>query len=488
MRISPNLSPNNSFDDRLSPPSQSSYLSITERIAAGKALRQQVKRSVHAEYCPPSDPPGAAARSGRDPVAVLEAQAKTRIPGLVPIRYARMLTSPFAFLRGGAAIFIQDIASAPTTGIQVQACGDLHVSNFGLFASAERNLVFGINDFDETYPGAWEWDLKRLVASAVVAGRHLGGDRATCENAVRATVRSYRRHLQDYAEMSYLDLWYENIAGDDLLQKVPDELQKQAIQFFAKARQRNHLQVLHKMTELVDQQHQLLESPPLVVRVTTTSDRRPIQEALGQLIQDYFASLSVDRRLLLSRYRIIDVAHKVVGVGSVGTRCWVAYLEGVGADDPLFLQVKEAKPSVLASYSSVLCSDFVPDNHQGHRVVIGQRMIQGAPDIFLGWGEMNGIHYYIRQLRDMKGGIKLEPGKYRPASLPDYCGLCGWALALAHAKSGDAALLAGYMGKSEALDDALVKFAFAYADQTERDYEQLALAAKQGRIPVASEF
>ncbi len=455
-------------------------LSTAERFAAGKALRQQVKRSELAEYHPPAN--------REDPIAILEAQAKTRLPELVPIRYARMLTSPFAFLRGSAAIMIQDIAPAATTGINVQACGDMHVANFGVFASAERNLVFGINDFDETYPGAWEWDLKRLVASAVVAGRFLGGDRVLCETAVRAVVQSYRQHLSEYAEMGYLDLWYANITEADLLQALPPESHKKATQILTKARQRTHLQVLEKMTNLIDSQQHIIEAPPLIVRAETIRSGEPIVETIEPLIQDYLGSLSADRRFLVSRYHILDVARKVVGVGSVGTRCWIVYLQGIDASDPLFLQIKEAQPSVLAPYAETLYNYRLSDDQQGHRVVTGQRLIQGAPDIFLGWGELDGVHYYIRQLRHMKGGVKLEPGKFRPASLPDYCGLCGWALALAHAKSSDAAMLAGYVGNSESLDDALIKFAHAYAEQTDRDYDKLAAAAKQGRIQVASEF
>ena len=455
-------------------------LSTAERFAAGKALRQQVKRSELAEYHPPAN--------REDPIAILEAQAKTRLPELVPIRYARMLTSPFAFLRGSAAIMIQDIAPAATTGINVQACGDMHVANFGVFASAERNLVFGINDFDETYPGAWEWDLKRLVASAVVAGRFLGGDRVLCETAVRAVVQSYRQHLSEYAEMGYLDLWYANITEADLLQALPPESYKKATQILTKAHQRTHLQVLEKMTNLIDSQQHIIEAPPLIVRAETIRSGEPIVETIEPLIQDYLGSLSADRRFLVSRYRILDVARKVVGVGSVGTRCWIVYLQGIDASDPLFLQIKEAQPSVLAPYAETLYNYRLSDDQQGHRVVTGQRLIQGAPDIFLGWGELDGVHYYIRQLRHMKGGVKLEPGKFRPASLPDYCGLCGWALALAHAKSSDAAMLAGYVGNSESLDDALIKFAHAYAEQTDRDYDKLAAAAKQGRIQVASEF
>ncbi len=475
MTATKNLKPIDSSGDR-----PVGSRSVRDRLAAGKALRQTVKRSDHAAYQPPTN--------REDPIAILEAQATTRVADLVPIRYARMLTSPFAFLRGSAAIMIQDIAPAPTTGLTVQACGDMHVSNFGVFASAERNLVFAINDFDETYVGAWEWDLKRLVASAVVAGQFLGGDRVLCESAARSVVQFYREHLHQYADLGYLDLWYDNITEADLLQALPAPSKEKATQLLTKARQRTHLQVLEKTTDLIDNQQHIVESPPLVVRIETIRRGEQIIETIEQLIQDYLASLSSDRRFLVSRYRILDVARKVVGVGSVGTRCWIVYLEGVDASDPLFLQIKEAQPSVLAPYTETLCSYTLPDNHQGHRVVTGQRLIQGAPDIFLGWGELDGVHYYIRQLRDMKGGVKLEPGKFRVASLPDYCGICGWALALAHAKSGDAAILAGYIGENDALDDALVKFAFAYAEQTEQDYDRLAASAKQGRIQVASEF
>ncbi len=475
MTVTKNLKPIDFSGDRQVEPR-----SASDRIAAGKALRQIVKRSDHAVY---QSPP-----NREDPIAILEAEATTRLPDLVPIRYARMLTSPFAFLRGSAAVMIQDIAPAPTTGLTVQACGDMHVSNFGVFASAERSLVFAINDFDETYVGAWEWDLKRLVTSAVVAGRFLGGDRVLCETAARSIVQSYRQHLHQYANLGHLDLWYSNITEADLLQALPAASQQKAAQHLTKARQRTHLQMLEKATDLIDKQQHIVEAPPLVVRAETLRSGEPIIETMKQLIQDYLASLSSDRRFLVSRYRILDVARKVVGVGSVGTRCWVVYLQGVDASDPLFLQIKEAQPSVLAPYTESLCHYWLPDDHQGHRVVTGQRLIQGAPDIFLGWGTLDGVHYYIRQLRDMKGGVKLEPGKFRVASLPDYCGICGWALALAHAKSGDAAMLSGYIGENAALDDALVKFAFAYADQTEQDYDRLAAAAKQGRIQVASEF
>lgn len=466
----------NSLNHTIPYPVQTS-ISAADRLAAGKALRQKVKRCDLGTYAPAPDRP--------DPIAVLQARTQTRLPDLIPLYYERMLTSPFAFLRGSAAVMIGDIAPLPTTGISVQACGDMHLSNFGVFASAERNLIFGINDFDETYPGAWEWDLQRLAASAIVAGRYLGGDQVQCEAAVRAIVQAYRLHLQDYAQMGHLDLWYAQIDEAELLQNLPDEQQQKASRLLTKARSRTNLQTLDRITELVNDQHQIIESPPLVVRIQTLANGRSVVAALEELIQDYLASIGSERRFLLSRYRIVDVAHKVVGVGSVGTRCFVVYLEGKDQNDPLFLQIKEAQPSVLQLHAKEVQRSREFGDHEGQRVVVGQRLIQGAPDIFLGWGNSSGIHFYVRQLRDMKGGIKLEPGKFRPKNLPDYGKLCGWALALAHAKSSDAAVLAGYVGKSEALDDAMVKFAFAYADQTERDYDCLVQAAKQGQIPAA---
>ena len=293
-------------------------------MAAGKALREKVPHERHAEYEP--------APNRQDPVAILEKQAETRLPFLVPIRYARMLTSPFAFLRGSAAVMAADLAPTPVTGLTVQACGDMHVANFGVFASAERNLVFGINDFDETLPGAWEWDLKRLAASAVVAVRFMGGDKALCEEAARAAVRSYRKRMRQYARMGHLDVWYSRIGEQDILAALSPETRKLAERIMAKARQRGHMQVLDKMAELVDDRHRIVEQEPLIVRETHTPDgparrggARPRRWTL------YLDSLPEDRRTLLARYRVVDVARKVVGVGSVGTRCWVVLLTGNGA-------------------------------------------------------------------------------------------------------------------------------------------------------------
>ena len=447
--------------------------SVRERFAQGKRLRQHTPRSSHA----------ALKLSSRrfDPVDVLEAQAKTRLANLVPVRYARMLASPFAFLRGSAAIMARDLSTTPRTGLHVQACGDMHLGNFGVFATAERTLAFGINDFDETSPGAWEWDLKRLATSALVAGRVLGANKQLCQEAARAVVQSYREHVQRYARMGHLQLWNTQINEQSLLKALPKNLRKRAKSLLAKARRRTHLQVLEKLTDILDDRQRIVETKPLIVRETHTSAGRPIREALGLFLLHYMASLAPDRCLLLSRYRVVDVARKVVGIGSVGTRCWVMYMEGQDGDDPLFIQVKEAQPSVLEPYFGK--SSF--GNH-GQRVVAGQQLIQGSPDIFLGWGELDGTHYYVRQLRDMKGGVSLEPGKFRPQSLPAYAGLCGWALAFAHAKSGDAALLAGYVGQNDALDEAIAAFAASYGDQTERDHAALQAAAKRGRIKVAS--
>ena len=447
--------------------------SVKDRMAAGKALRTKVPRASLAEYKPPA--------KRKDPVAILEAQAKTRLPQLIPVRYARMLVSPFAFLRGCAAIMAQDLSTSPVTDLTVQVCGDMHVSNFGVFASAERNLTFGINDFDETISGPWEWDLKRLATSAVVAGQFLQRDRESCESFSRAVVSSYRKHIREYARMGYLATWYSTIRENDLFEAFPQRLRARLQKTLAKAKKGSHLQVLEKMTDLVDNKERIVEADPFVVRETKTQKGTPIRKILGIFLQQYLASLSPDRRTLISRYQVLDVARKVVGVGSVGTRCWVVFMRGLEQGDPLFLQVKEAQTSVLAPY--LKAPSF---QNEGFRVVSGQRLIQGSPDILLGWGTAEGIQFYVRQLRDMKGSYEFDPDAVSPEGFQDYCGLCGWALALAHAKSGDAAMIAGYMGKSEALDEALTDFAFAYSDQNNRDYAELKNAARTHRITVSS--
>jgi uncharacterized protein (DUF2252 family) len=453
---------------------QAKQRSVEERMDAGKALRKKFPRIRQGKY--------RASSKRADPVFVLEEQAKSRLRELVPIRYARMLTSPFAFLRGGAAIMAADLAAqGKPTGIRVQACGDMHMANFGLFASAERNLVFGINDFDETLPGPWEWDLKRLVASVVAGGRFLGAGNGLCKDAVRAAVTSYRKKMRRYATMGNLELWGSTMKEDDIRDSLKGTAQKGLEKIARKARQRTHMQVLDKLTDLVDDKFRLRDDAPFIVHVTHTESGVPIKEALQLFLRSYTSTLADDRKYLLSQYSVVDVARKVVGVGSVGLRCWVVFLIGNHDEDPLFLQVKEARPSVLEPFAGR--SQY--RNH-GQRVVAGQRLIQGAPDIFLGWGGQGGMHYYVRQMRDMKGGVEFDPDKVKIENLPQYAALCAWALALAHAKSGDPAIIAGYAGNGDELDEAMVEFAFAYADQTEKDYMALAHAAKAGRVKVAA--
>jgi uncharacterized protein (DUF2252 family) len=447
--------------------------SVAERMNAGKAQRKTLPRAELGRY--------KASAKDRNVVAVLRAQAAQRVPELVPIRHARMLTSPFAFLRGAAAVMAGDLAASPTTALEVQACGDAHVSNFGAFASAERNLVFGINDFDETQPGPWEWDLKRLVASAVVVMRYLGASKTDQRAAAHRAATSYRDRMREYAQMGNLAVWYARLDSKVLVATMAPELRARAQEVMDKASIRGHIQVLDHMTELVGDRQRIIERAPLVVRLDTTDNGRPIADATHLVLHTYLESLSPERRILLARYRVADVAQKVVGVGSVGTHCWVVYMQGASHDDPLFLQIKEAQESVLAPYSPIRS----PYANQGLRVVVGQRLIQSSPDIFLGWGALDGVNFYVRQLRHMKGGTEFEPGKILPANVIEYCGICGWALALAHAKSGDAARLAGYMGRSDEIADAMVRFGEAYADQTEIDHGIMAEAVKRGELPVA---
>jgi uncharacterized protein (DUF2252 family) len=370
---------------------------LAERMAAGKALRDKVPRKQQALWQP----------GGRivDPIAYLEMQNATRIQTLVPIRMGRMLASPFAFLRGSAGVMAMDLATTPLTGTIVIACGDMHVSNFGLFGSAERNLVFAINDFDEVHRGAWEWDVKRLAASAAVAARHLGGDAVHAREAAETTVRSYVSHMRRYSGMGYLEIWYDQIDEALILDLVPINLRKATKAILTKAHKRGHLRTLDRLTEEVEGLPRLIEQHPIVTRETHSKDGRPIVEALDRLLASYVASLSVERRILLAHYKIVDVVRRTVGVGSVGTSCWIILLIGQGNDDPLFLQVKEAQPSVLATHFPGIALI----SHQGQRVVAGQRVIQGSPDIFLGWGPENGAadsHFYVRQFADMKGGSR----------------------------------------------------------------------------------
>jgi uncharacterized protein (DUF2252 family) len=464
----PNLSPGAS--DATAGPDQvtSGY---QERRESGQAARRTVPRGSHAQWAAMSDRP--------DPVDLLEAQARDRIPELVPIRHARMMASPFAFLRGSAVVMAPDLASTPNSGIQAQLCGDAHLLNFGAYASPERALLFDLNDFDETLPGPWEWDLKRLAASFVVAGRDNGFDATNCREAAQASVASYRRRMAELSEMGELEVWYSRVGEEqvrDLLTeaRAGKKTTKKLSKNVRKARGRDSLQALSKLTRVVDGRRRIIDDPPLLVRIPEGDE---IRAQVYAILQSYKRTLQEDRRHLLDRYRFVDAARKVVGVGSVGTRAYVVLLEGRDRDDPLFLQIKEAGASVLERYV-----ESSPYEHHGHRVVAGQRLMQAASDIFLGWFRgTGGRDFYWRQLKDMKGSVIVE--SMSADELVLYGGLCGWALARAHARSGDRVQIAAYLGKSERFDVAIADFAESYADQNERDHAALCAAVKSGRLP-----
>jgi uncharacterized protein (DUF2252 family) len=452
---------------------------LAQRLAAGKALRQEVPRSAHAVY---------RLRKSATPVfATLDVQNATRVPHLVPVRMARMAASSFGFLRGSAAVMAADLAGTPATGLDVVACGDAHLLNFGLFASAERNLIFAINDFDEAHPGPWEWDLKRLAASAAVAAAFLGGDRVRAQQAAWSAVEGYVRRIRAYAERGYLSTWYELIDENAILDVAQPRQRRAVRRIMDKARSRGPVRALDRLTRQVDGAHQIVEDAPLIVRETHLMNGMPVEEAADRMLRAYLASLPDDRRRLLWRYRLVDVARKVVGVGSVGLGCWIMLFEGLDSADPLFLQVKQAQASVLAPHAKTR----LPFRNQGQRVVVGQRMIQGSPDIFLGWGPDHAstglTDFYVRQLADMKGGMSLAEGdRAALVTLDRYARLCGWALALAHAKSGDPGRISGYCGRSDALADAISCFALGYLEQTEQDHDALVAAVREGRVAVAT--
>jgi uncharacterized protein (DUF2252 family) len=382
-----------------------------------------------------------------------------------------MLASPFAFLRGSATVMAHDLAATPATGLIVQACGDAHLSNFGTFATPERTQVFDLNDFDETLPAPWEWDLKRLAASVVVAGRTNGFREADCADSVRAAVRSYRERMAGFARQGHLAVWYSRISAADISASLPTPVKKDFEREARRAVHRDHLQSLTKLTNVVDGSVRIVDVPPLIVH---HSDEL-VGTHVPTFAESYRSSIRDDVRELVSRYKFVDFARKVVGVGSVGTRCYVVLLQGTGPDDPLFLQIKEAFPSVLEPFAGK--SKY--GNH-GQRIVRGQQFIHAASDIFLGWGRVGKIDLYARQLRDMKATIDVT--LLSPSRLKLYAGLCGWVLARAHARSGDPANIAGYLGTSETFDQAIVAFASAYANQTERDHAALVEAVKSGRV------
>jgi uncharacterized protein (DUF2252 family) len=435
-----------------------------ERITAGKALRDAVSRNRHAVWKAPD--------GRRDPIDILEESNEGRMPELVPIRYGRMLRSPFTFLRGSAALMAYDLATTPTTGIRVQACGDCHLMNFGLFATPERNLVFDINDFDETLPAPWEWDIKRLVVSFAVAGRDQGLSDDVSAAAAVECARAYREHLRKYSRLSPLEVWYDRLDAQTLIATAPDAATKKfREQFAGKARQRITENLFPKIAGIVGGRHRFVEQPPVLFHVAEAD----VEERFREGMEDYRMTLSDERRTLLDRYCLDDFAVKVVGIGSVGTRCLVALLFSE-ENHPLILQIKEARPSVLAPYAGQSQYD-----NQGQRVVIGQRLMQSSSDIFLGWVRgRKGIDFYVRQLRDMKISAPIE-GVTAP-QLTRYAGFCGWTLARAHAKAGDASTISGYLGKSDAFDQALGAFALAYADQNEQDYAKLVEAERAGRV------
>jgi uncharacterized protein (DUF2252 family) len=439
--------------------------SVDERIAEGKAVRERVPRAAHGKWKAPANRP--------DPVAILKESDHGRLPELLPMRYGRMIQSPFAFFRGAAALMAADLAGTPTTGFGVQSCGDAHLLNFGGYGSPERRLVFDINDFDETLPAPWEWDVKRLAASVVLAGRQIGARDRVCSDAAMAAVTSYRTHMREYARMTALHTWYSHLDADifiDEAKTAEDKKYWRQVEKSAKLQTAEH--IFPKMTEIVRGRRRIVDRPPLVYH---PRDFSKIDEHVRQIFHRYRHTLPEERRVILDRYQIVDIARKVVGVGSVGTRCAVALLMA-GENDALFLQFKEALPSVLEAHAG---KSRYP-NH-GERVVTGQRMLQAASDVFLGWTrDDDGHDYYFRQLRDMK--MSIDVGKLNKDELLEYVEICGWALARAHARAGDPARIGGYLGKKDAFDLALRKFAIAYADQTERDHQALVKAVRAGKL------
>jgi uncharacterized protein (DUF2252 family) len=450
-----------------------------ERAAAGKAAREAASRQSHGEWEPPA--------RRRDPVKVLEDQAKSRVPELVPIRYGRMLASAFTFYRGAAAIMAMDLASTPTSGIEVQLCGDAHLSNFGVFAAPDRRLVLDVNDFDETLPGPWEWDVKRLAASFEIAGRDRDFTPKETRAAVLTAVRAYREAMREFAGMGNLDVWYARLDVDtllaDLAKVATAKEMKTTRKNVKKARRKNSLRAFDRLVRVVDGEPRIISDPPLLVPIQellSEDERLDFEERIRELLASYRESLKGDRRHLFDSYRFVDIARKVVGVGSVGTRAWVVLMMGRDGQDPLFLQAKEAEASVLEPFAGK--SEF--SNH-GERVVEGQWLMQAASDVLLGWLPALGIDdrerdFYVRQLWDGKRSVEIET--LPPEGLAIYGRVCGWVLARAHARSGDRIAIGAYLGKGDAFDRAIAEFSERYADQNELDHGALADAAKSGHV------
>jgi uncharacterized protein (DUF2252 family) len=456
------------------------HLTVAERVARGKAARAEVPRSRHAIFEPP--------QRRADPIKLLERQAKTRVPELVPIRYGRMLVSPFTFYRGGALIMASDLAATPRSGLTVQCCGDAHLSNFGVFASPERRLVFDLNDFDETLPGPWEWDVKRLAVSMLIAARDNDFAVKDQDRIVLDTVESYRTAMANFAAMKNLDVWYAHLEIEAILKEFGSQLKPKGVKktekMLAKARTKDSMAAFSKLTHVVDGEARIVAEPPLIVPIDDLvhgKERDEMFEGLHDLLTSYRETLEHDRRVLLEEFRMTDFARKVVGVGSVGTRAWIALLLGRDGQDPLLLQMKEAEASVLEEFLGP--SEF--HNH-GERVVNGQRLMQATSDIFLGWLHVEaGIDgaerdFYGRQLKDWKGSAETE--QMLPTGMSAYGKLCGWTLARAHARSGDRIAIAAYLGKGPTFDRAILEFSRAYAEQNKSDYNALAAAVKSGKI------
>jgi uncharacterized protein (DUF2252 family) len=454
-------------------------LSVAESAARGKQLRRETPRAAHAAFEP--------ARNRPDPVDVLERQARTRVPELVPIRYGRMLVSPFAFYRGAAAIMAGDLAAGACTGIEVQSCGDAHLSNFGVFASPERRLVFDLNDFDETLAGPWEWDVKRLATSLLIGARSNGFDACTEARIVLDSLGTYRTAMATFAAMSTLAVWYAQMEVEGLVNQFASQFKPRAVKrtqkALAKARTRDSMSAVSKLTRLVDGQPRIRDQSPLIVPLGQVSDpdqREQIVGTLGGMLQSYMRTLPLERRQLVEQFELADFARKVVGVGSVGTRTWIALLLGRDGREPLFLQIKQAEASVLEPVTKT--SPFA--NH-GERVVVGQRLMQASSDIFLGWLRIapdtaEQADYYVRQLRDWKGSAEID--QMVAAGMSAYGRMCGWTLARAHARTGDRVAIAAYLGRGDRFDRAVLEFARAYAEQNERDYAVLSAAVKSGRV------
>jgi uncharacterized protein (DUF2252 family) len=446
-----------------------------ERYAAGKTLRSSVPRSSHAEWAPDPERP--------DPIRILEEANKTRLQHLVPIRFGRMSMSAFAFYRGTADIMAYDLSKTSVSGIQAQICGDAHISNFGVFASPERRQVFDVNDFDETLAGPWEWDVKRMAASVVLAGRQKGYTAQESRQAALRCVQRYRESMQQFALMNHLDAWYYHIDVETILAMLrgmsgAKGLQKRVEQESAKASKRTRIETFPKLAEAVNGQYQIKDEPPLIYHYDPldTSKNNLDTGQWRAMVRGFLESLSEERRVIVMQYRAVDIAQKVVGVGSVGTRCAVVLcLGGAEGDDPLIMQIKEAGPSVLESYLGAS-----PHANHGERVVVGQRMMQAASDIFLAWSTFNGMDFYARQLRDMKLSAEIET--LVPVGFTAYVELCATALARAHARTSDPAQISGYMGSKDTFDRAIATFAEIYADQAERDYAALLTAIKEGRV------